>query len=146
MGFVVLTLRNSETNEVQVIRRNLVVNNAYKQIAKLIGDGILFASAIAEISPGIGTTPVAASDMVITHPVVPPTPFPVTATFPETNYVKFHAEWAVGESLLENITELGLFFGGTGGLCSRVVFSAMTKSAIWLWEIDWTLYYNVSYV
>ena len=118
---------------------------AYSQIRNLLGiNGGLLGVDITEVRPGIGTGTPAHDDTGIID-LTPTVNLPVAATFPSTNYVKFHAEWALGQSSSENVTELGLFFSN-GNLCSRLSFSAMTKSAIWLWEIDWTLYFNVSYV
>ena len=109
-GYVEITLKNSETNEIRKIQKNLIVNNAYTRIAELLGYTTGGLSIIS-INPGIGSVAATVDDTDITNLTALPVSLPVTASCPSANYVKFHAEWALGEISTENVTDLGLFFG-----------------------------------
>jgi hypothetical protein len=137
-GKVSITLKNTQTGETKVVGENLVVNNAYVQLARLLGN--LVTNPVANIAFGIGGgTPPAPSDTGITGAVVV---LPVVVAYPYAYTVKFTATWDSAAVSGANINEVGLLFDDNS-LAARYVFGVMTKSAGWEWAVEWEFSYTV---
>ena len=140
-GSVKITCVNEKTGEVKIVENhNLVVNNTYEQLAKLLGlvDG--FVTPITNIAFGIGgATAPAVTDTSITGVV---TSIAATVTYPVAYTVVYTASWGSAASSAADINEVGLLFQDNS-LAARQVFSIMRKSTGWTWTIVWTLAYSV---
>ena len=137
-GKVSITLKNVQTGETRVVGENLVVNNAYVQLARLLGN--LVVNPVANIAFGIGgAVPPAPSDTGITGAVVL---LPVVVAYPYAYTVQFTATLDSADVSGANINEVGLLFNDNS-LAARWVFGVMTKSAGWSWEVQWEFSYTV---
>jgi hypothetical protein len=135
-GEVVFT-QVSAFGERRLVQTNLVVNNAYRQLAYLLGYTSL--ACVNRMRFGTSGTAPAMGDLNVVP--VPAVGFLVTTnTFPSATSVKFTASWGPAESSPASFQEVGLF-SSDGILVARVVFSPMMKSVGWTWTIEWTLAY-----
>jgi len=139
-GKVTITRRNESTGEVIVSGENLVVNNAYIQLAQLLGFVAGIVNPIANIGLGIGgAVPAAVTDTTITGAVVL---LPVVITYPAAYTVLFTGTWGPTLSSASDINEAGLLFLDNS-LAARYCFSKMQKSLGWTWTIAWQFAYTV---
>jgi len=132
---------NEADGEEILIKKNLVVNNFYTQLAYLLS-GDTTSRNIDRIAFGSGSATPVEGNTNITH-LVPPVWLTATVTYPTIYSVRFTAVWAQAVQNTNPVTEAGLFFAGSTGLAARVTFQSMRKSTGWTWTIQWTLAYAV---
>lgn len=140
-GQVRITCRNKETGEVIVVEnKNLVVDNAYKSLAELLGNVGGIVNPISTVVFGIGgAIPPDHADTGVTGAIVT---LPVSVTYPAAYTVLFTTSWDTAASNVAAINEVGLFFLDNT-LAARYTFAVMTKSVGWTWEIQWIFAYTV---
>jgi len=135
-GQVVLT-QVSPIGERCMVKKNLVVDGAYMQLAYLLGYTTLAyinkvrygSSGAAPTTADTNVTPIAGVGFLST-----------VNTFPTSTSVKFTAPWASAIVCATPVEEAGLF-SSNGIMIARVVFAPMTKSAGWTWLLEWQLSY-----
>ncbi len=145
-GHLKITVKNAKTGVIEKVVdvKNLVMTFTRTQISHLFAgdfdpDVATNARYIISVSLGTSGTSPAIDDLAITDPV---TITPLSVTYPSDYSVQFSAEL---DSLTGNgiiFREAGLYFGSPAGLATRVVFSSMTKSSLWAWDINWILQYS----
>ena len=139
-GLVEIVCRNDETGEQKVVAsNNLVVNGAYEELAKLLGD--LSDSSIYKMIFGTGGA-VAPTVTDTTVTAIANAPILVTGVFIDPYTLKFTAEWGSAETNALGINEVGMFFQNNV-MAARYVFGEMEKSAGWTWTINWTFSYTI---
>lgn len=139
-GEVEIVCKNTKTGEeVREVSNNLVVQGAYSELAKLLGN--LSDSNIYKMIFGTGgAVAPTASDATVT--AIANAPLIVTSEFIDAYTLKFTGVWADTEVNVQSINELGLFFENNV-MAARYVFGAMQKSVDWTWTINWTFSYVI---
>ena len=148
-GSLSITVRDAKTNEVkeELHFDNLVMTFTRWQISFLFSGNFLPLPIdpdtneryITRLQIGTSGTAEDIADAAITNPV---TITPLEVTYPSSSSVQFAGVVAsdVGNGTV--FREAGLLFGNPSQLATRRVFSSMTKSSLWIWEINWVLAFS----
>jgi len=144
-GTLRITVRDAKTNKIEkeYVFDNLVMTFLRLRISHLFAgnfqpDAAANESYITQLQVGTSGVAEDASDAAITNPV---TITPLAVTYPSSNSVQFEGILASGSGNGITFREAGLVFGNPASLATRRVFPPMEKSSLWIWEINWLLYF-----
>jgi len=136
-GRLEVEVENVKTGGVQEhTYENLVVTNAKKIMARLLGGLDASDWAIARMVFGTGDTAAADSDVALEVPITPQKD--VTVDYPDDASVRFTATLESDEANGFPVNEAGLY-SGSEGIFSRVVFGPLTKSSDFRFVFRWTI-------
>jgi len=129
----------------RILGMNVVVNNAVKQMARLLGGYQQSDRYINRMQFGAGSTnPASATDTVLESPLSPIKSI-TDVSYPNDSSVKFKAYLLEDELNGFPIQEAGLLFVNTSpALAARKTFSSLTKTNEFVFEWNWTIYWNIS--
>lgn len=118
---------------------NIIVNNFYDQVARLLAGDSQSDRAIAQMEFGVGTTAAKAADVALASPITPVKDI-ASYAYPESGAVRFTAYLLADEANGFPITEAGLLTNNTSPkLMTRRVFAALNKSSDFVFEFQWTI-------
>jgi hypothetical protein len=134
-GVIELVQQHTLTGERRTFRwKNVVVNNAREQLARLLaGDGLTLKH-IDRLAFGTDGTAATATDTSITGAVTVAT----AVSYPDDSSVMFTATLPSGTGNGTVFQEMGLLFVDNT-LATRRAFDSMTKSSLWAWTVTWTI-------
>lgn len=124
------------------LKGNVVVDNAVKQMARLLAGYSMTDRYINRMQFGSGNTSSAsASDTALETPINPIKTISATS-YPTDRSVKFQAFLLETEGTGFPIREAGLLFANTSPLlAARKTFETLTKSTSFVFEFNWTIYW-----
>ncbi|KAA0888781.1 phage tail protein [Oryzomonas rubra] len=137
IGNVVITkIYNDGRREVVWDDHNLVVNVGKTILAKLLShDANYLNDYISTIAFGTGTAAVTSTDTAMQAQQFSAA---VTTSYPAYNQVTFSATMGATDGGSYTYTELGLL-SASGKMFAHLIVSAITKSAAYKIQVDWTM-------
>lgn len=117
--------------------RNLIVDVGKTLLLKrLAGDAAYTSEQVSNIAFGTGNTAAAGAQTALVAEVLNKA---ATISYPAYNQVKYTATMETTEGGTNTFQELGLKSATSNILFSRVVISAITKSAAYKIQVEWTI-------
>ena len=135
-GDVKITITGPDGDEIREYK-NLVVNNGKTILARLLGHDVAYAEEyISKIAFGTSGDAPVVTNTALGAEVLAKT---ATVSYPAYNSVMFSAVMLDTEGGANTFQEMGLKSYNGNILFSRLVIPAITKSALYKIQVDWTI-------